>query len=531
MFFAWMPLVNWIHTDAQAVRTKVSFWTNIISGVGAGAIIIWLLSPLFVIGLLIYIIGVGATALAYVIHRNSRVSDFERILTPGHIKTLFVNEEKRMTTISKGMSFITANNNTVPLPKSKSPDAYGFKISCEVFEDAIWRRASDIVFQPKPQGYRVIYMVDGIAMKQPERSREEVEYLLRYLKLLGDLDINERRKPQRGTLQVVQDSKKMPWEVTTAGSTAGEQIRLVRLEEYNLMKLDDIGLNPAQVESLKPLRNINQGLFIISGPAKSGITSTFYAMLRNHDPFMNNINTLEKNPASELPNVTQNTYVMSDSGTNTYTKKFQSILRMGPDIVGIEDCSEAKLAQLCCVAASDGNVIYASMEATSIIQALGKWLKFIPDRNLLAETLVGVLNQRLVRKLCTECRQAYQPNPGLLKKLNIPAEKIKVFYRPGEIEYDKHGKPILCENCQGTGYVGRTGIFETVVINNELREMIKRAKSLQEISSQFRHSGMLYMQEQSIKKVAEGVTSINEVIREFSSGQKSAPKKTSPKKD
>ena len=111
MFFAWMPLVNWMHADAQAVRTKVSFWTNIISGVGAGAIIIWLLSPLFVIGLLLYIIGVGATALAYVIHRNSRVSDFERILTPGHIKTLFVNEEKRMATVSKGMSFITANNN------------------------------------------------------------------------------------------------------------------------------------------------------------------------------------------------------------------------------------------------------------------------------------------------------------------------------------------------------------------------------------------------------------------------------------
>ncbi len=531
MFFAWMPLVNWVHADAQAVRTRVNFWTTIVSATGAGALIIWLLAPFFLIGLLLYIIAVGATALAYIIHRNSRVSDFEKVLTVGHIKSLFVDENKKIATVSKGMSFITANNNEVPLPKPKSPDAFGFKSACEVFEDALWRRASDIVFQPKPQGYSVIYRVDGVAMKQPERSREDMEYFIHYLKLLADLDVNQRRKPQTGTFQLVKDSQKIPWEVTTAGSTAGEQVRLIKLEEYRLMKLDDIGLNPDQLEPLLSLGDIKSGLVIASGPKKSGVTSTLYALLRNHDPFMNNINTLERRPAAELGNITQHTFALSDSGTTTYARKLQSILRMGPDIVGIEDCSEALLAQLACAAVNDGKIIYVTIEASSIIQALGKWLKLVPDKELLAQTLVGVLNQRLVRKLCSECRQAYQPNPELLKKLNMPADKIKLFYRPGEIEYDKHGKPLLCENCQGTGFLGRTGIFETIVLNDELKAAIKQAKSLQEISSHFRRAGMLYMQEQSIKRVAQGVTSINEVIREFSTQQKQVKKRKMEKKE
>jgi len=128
-----------------------------------------------------------------------------------------------------------------------------------------------------------------------------------------------------------------------------------------------------------------------------------------------------------------------------------------------------------------------------------------------------VMNQRLVRILCPDCRQSYQPNPALFKKFNIPANEVGMFYRPGEIEYDKHGKPIVCQTCQGTGFYGRTGLFETVLVNEGLRETIKAAKSHQEVATAMRKAGMLYMQEQSIKKVTMGITSINEVIRIFSS--------------
>ena len=526
LFFAWIPLVNWVYRDTKAVKTDTQFWTLIISSTGAGALLIWLLAPLFLVGLLIYIIAVGAAAMAYIVHRNARVADFEKVLTAEHIKGIFVNESKKVGKASRGFSLITANGNDVPLPDPKSPEAFGFQTTCEIVEDALWRRASDIVFRPTAEDYSVMYFVDGLATKQDPRSREEMEYFIDYLKQMGDMDINEKRKPQKGKFKVTRDDERVGWEVLTAGSTAGEQLKLTRMREYNLMKVDEVGFTASQVEAISGLRSLEKGLFIISGPKKSGLTSSMYALLRNHDPFMNNINTLEKEPAAELQNITQHTFSLSDTGTATYARKLQTILRMGPDIMGVEDCSDKGCAPLAATAAKEDRMMYVTLEATSAMQALGKWLNMVSDKNLIANTLVGISNQRLVRVLCDECKQAYQPNQNLFKKFNIPAGKIKVLYRPGEIEYDKHGKPIICEKCQGTGFYGRTAIFETVVLDDELKEVIRQAQSLQEISSRFRRAGMLYLQEESIKKVAKGITSINEVIRMFSSKAKPRKKRS-----
>jgi type II secretory ATPase GspE/PulE/Tfp pilus assembly ATPase PilB-like protein len=156
------------------------------------------------------------------------------------------------------------------------------------------------------------------------------------------------------------------------------------------------------------------------------------------------------------------------------------------------------------------------MQANSVVETVEKMLQFVEDKTLLADTLEAVINQRLVRTLCSECRQAYKPNQVLFQKFNIPSDEVDMFYRPGEIEYDKHGKPIVCQKCQGTGFYGRTGLFETIRMTDELRQVIRTANATQEIASAFRRAGMLYMQEQSIKKVTRGITSINEVIRNFS---------------
>ena len=196
MFFAWIPLVNWVHADTQAVRTRTMFWTATIAAAGAVALVVWLLVPMFIIGLLVYIISVGALSLAYVMHRNAKVADFEKVLTAEHIKSLFIDEDKKMEKASKGLSFITANKNEVPAPKPKTPEAFGYLATCELFDDAIWRRSADITFQPGPQDYNVMYSVDGELMKQPPRPKEQMEYFTHYIKQLANLDTNERRKPQ-----------------------------------------------------------------------------------------------------------------------------------------------------------------------------------------------------------------------------------------------------------------------------------------------------------------------------------------------
>ncbi|MCI0498350.1 MAG: Flp pilus assembly complex ATPase component TadA [Planctomycetales bacterium] len=515
-FAGWAPMVNWIFTDTQAVRTNTFFWTLIIALAGVAALFLWLLVPVFVIGLLLYLVILGGVSMAYVIHRNARVAEFEKVLTGAYFRGLFINPGKKIQKASRGISFITVNGNEVPLPEPKSQELEGFMLACDVVDDAVWHRASVVRFVPQKEDYAVVYEIDGVTTKQNPRTRDEVDHFVYYAKQLAGLEVEEKRKPQKGRFTaVLPENKRTAWEVSTSGSTAGEQVRLERVSELVSRKIPDLGLNENQLEEISTLRDLKKGLVIVSGPAKSGVTTTFYTLLGNHDPFLNNINTLEKNPAAELPNITQIPYALSDTGTSTYSRRLQSVLRRGPDIVGVAECEDAQTAQLCCAGAKDGRVMYVGMQANSVNEAMEMWLKWVGDKNLIADTLEAIVNQRLVRKLCDDCRQAYQPNPALFKKFNLPPGDARMFYRPGEIEYDKHGKPIICQTCQGTGFFGRVGLFETIRITSQLREVIRKAKSSQEIATAFRRAGMLYMQEQSIKKVSESVTSINEVIRNF----------------
>jgi len=524
LFFPWLPLLSWVYQDAKSVGTKEVFWTAIVFGAGAAAAIIWLVMPVFIIGMLFYLIAVAATSISYVMHRNARVPDFERVLTAEHIKGLFASEEKKLDAL-KSFLFITANNNEVPLPEPKTPEFFGYKTAYEVLSDAIWRRASDVVFSPTQQNYNVAYYVDGAALKQPAIARDQMEYFSRFLKNLADLDPEEKRKPQKGKFRIHQNKENTDWEIATAGSTAGEQIRLKQITQQSITRLTEISLMPDQYEQLNKIREAKQGLFIITGPKKSGVTSTFYALLRNHDPFLYNIGTLERQPSAELPNITQNIFTLSDTGTTTYAKRLRTVVRMEPDVVGVADCTDAETAQVACAAAKDGKIVYVTLEADNVIRAIGKWLKLVGDRNLATESILGISNQRLLRKLCEECKQAYEPNKELLRKFNVPAEKAKVLYRAGKVLYDKRGKPSTCENCQGTGFVGRMGVFEIILINDELRNVIRQSKSLAEISTQFRRAKMLYLQEQAMRKVVGGTTAINEMVRVLSTSERQKKKK------
>lgn len=518
VFYGWMPLVNWVHRDAQEINTDHLFWSALVIAAGAVGLLLWLLIPAFLIGVLLCLLALVAVSAAYVMHRNSKVSDFERVLTAEHIRGLFVDQGKKLEKQSRGLSFITGNKNEVPIPDPKTREAEGFVVTCELLDDALWRRADKVIFMPQKEDYTVIYEIDGISSKQAPRSKEEVEVFAYYVKQLGGLEVEEKRKPQQGRFRAVKDKQtRTEWQVNTSGSTAGEQIQLQKVSGMVSMKIDDLGLNENQIEPIKSLRQLEGGgLVIVSGPAKNGVTTTFYTLLGNHDPFLNSINTLEKNPAGRLENITQNTFTLSDSATATYARRLQTLLRRGPDIVGVADCEDDQSAKLACMAAKDGKIVYVTLAANSVADAMDKWLKLVGDNALVAETLQAVLNQRLVRILCQDCRQPYQPNQALLKKFNIPANEAGMCYRPGEIEYDKHGKPIVCEHCQGTGFYGRTGLFESARIDDALRAAVKAAKTGQDAVAAFRKAGMLYMQEQAIKKVMQGVTSINEVIRIFS---------------
>ncbi len=524
LFFGWLPLISWVHDDAKHIDTKQALWTGIIMGAGAAGAVIWLLVP-FIIGVLLYLIAVGGTALVYIKHRNSKVLEFDRVLTVDHIKSLLVSKEKKVESL-KTFLFVTANKNEVPIPEPRTPDFFGYKIAHDILSDAKWRRATSIIFSPTAQDYQVTYSVDGTSLKQPSIARDQMRYFITFVKHLADLDPQEKRKPQKGRFKIRQNKDDTPWEVTTAGSTAGEQVKLTQITQEGTARLEDIGLMPEQYDQLTQIRGVKHGIFIVSGPKKSGVTTTLYALLRNHDAFLNSICTLEKQPPGQLPNITQNIFALSDTGTTTFAKKLQSIVRMGPDIVGVADCEDADTARVACAAARDGKLVYVVLQADSVVQAIGKWMKFVGDRNMAADMLLCVSNQRLIRKLCDECKQGYAPDKELLRKFNIAPEKAKVLYRAGKVQYDKHGKASTCENCQGTGYLGRMGVFEFVALNDELRAVVKQSKSLPEISAQFRRAKMLYLQEQILRKVIAGTVAINEMIRVLSTSKTKEVKST-----
>jgi type II secretory ATPase GspE/PulE/Tfp pilus assembly ATPase PilB-like protein len=515
LFFGWLPVVNWVYKDAEAVGTKHAFWTAVVFGAWAIAGVVWLLVPVFIIGIAIYLIAAGVASISYVMHRNSLVPEFQRLLTIEHIKGLLSSQTKKAESL-KSFIFITANNNEVPVPVPKTPDFFGYKAAYDMFNDALYRRAYDVVCTPTPQNYNIAYYVDGAALRQPAIPKDQMDYLLHFVKNLANLDVEEKRKPQKGKFTIFQKDRRIDWEITTAGSTAGEQLHARQLTQQNITNLADLGLTPEQIEQLAGLRNTKKGVFIISGPKNSGVTTTFYTLLRNHDAFLNSITTLERQTSGKLPNITQNVFMLSDSGVTTYAKKLQSIARMDPDIIGVADCEDAETAQIACAAAAAGKLVYVTVLEENVLKALDKWIKLVGDRNKALEPLLGLSNQRILRKLCDQCKQAYEPNRELLHKFNIPAEKVRAFYRSGKVVYDKRGKPSPCENCQETGYFGRMSVFETILVNEQLRQAIKQSKSPADIGTELRRAKMLYLQEQALIRVITGTTSINEMVRVLS---------------
>jgi type II secretory ATPase GspE/PulE/Tfp pilus assembly ATPase PilB-like protein len=513
LFLGWLPLVNWVNNDAQAVGIKSPIWTIVVLIAGIIGITVWILIHIFFVGLPVYLILVGVSSIVYIKQRNSMVEDHEKVLTFDHIKSLLANKEKKIEAL-KGFSFYTANKNEVPLPDLRTPEFYGYKATYEIIKDATWRRASSIILSPTQQDCQVAYNIDGATTEQPGMVKTQADNLIRFIKNLADLDINEKRKPQKGVFKIHRhkETNLIEWEVATAGSTAGEQVKLTLITQSDKTKLTDLGLMPEQLEQMNKLAQAKQGVFIICGPEKSGVTTTFYAFLRSRDAFLNNIQTIERQPSERLPNINQNVFSLTDTGTTTFAKKLQSLVQTNAEIIGVAGCDDAATAQIACTAAKEGKLVYVTMRATSVLDALNKWLKLVGDRTLAAGSLLGISNQRLVRKLCSQCKEGYTPDGEQIRKFNLSPDKTKVLYRAGKVQYDKRGKASTCEKCQGTGYVGRTGIFELITINSELAKVIQ-TQSIEDIGKHFRRARMLYLQEQALRKVINGTTTINEMIR------------------
>lgn len=534
LFLGWMPIIKWVYNDAEEVETNEVVWTSVIFATWAGCFILWLLIPVYIVGLVLYLMVNGISALAYIKHRNSLVLEYERILTPSHIIGLLSPSQKDKLESVKDFAFVTANGNDVHMPRPKTEEFFGYKAAYDLFSDAISKRAEIIVINPSQHEFSMKYLIDGTPVTQPSIDKESAGFVFDFLKELADLDAQERRKPQKGHFTTNKQGHKISWEIATAGSTAGEQVKLKMLIKEEITPLTKLGLSKDQYAKLESMQNVNNGVFLVTGPKKSGVTTTFYALLKNHDAFINSVETLEKNPTADLPNIQQHTFSLSDTGTTTFARKLLTLIRTAPDIIGVAGIEKNEGAQVCCRAEKEGVLLYVTLEAKTLMEALEKWVRLVKDKNLALDCLAGITCQTLIRKLCDECKQAYTPKKEIIQKFNLPADKAKVLYRPGKVIYDKHGKEMECDNCNGIGYFGRIGVYETVIVDQQLRDQLKKAKSFSEINSLLRKTKLRTLKEQILTKVLDGQTAINEMIRVLSNiaseGRRPVRKPPAPKK-
>jgi type II secretory ATPase GspE/PulE/Tfp pilus assembly ATPase PilB-like protein len=528
-FFPSWLLIQWMHKDAGTVGGNATLWVSITLGIVSVMTLVWFFVPLYLVGALCYAVSVLGVAIAYVKDRNARVLDFDRILTVAHIKSLSSSGHDDVEGMDSFL-FITANKNDVPRPEARTPDFFGYRVAYDILTEAITRRAEFITLAPGAETYKIAFQIDGSSVPQPEQPKDQIDFFLRFAKHLGGLDVKERRKPQKGIFYTRRGKDTLDWEIKTAGSTAGEQVRIRKVSQEAIIRLGELGLTAKQLQSLEDVKHVKEGIILVTGPKSSGFTITFCSIMRVHDDYTNNIYTLEKEITSALPSVTQELFKLSDSGSSSYAKKLQQLFRMGPDIVGVAECTDPETAKVICAAAEDGGkLVYVVVQADSVLQALGRWLKLVGDRKAAMAHLNGIMNQRLLRKLCDECKQGYTPNQDILKKFNLPADKAKVLYRPGKIVYDKRGKESTCPQCFGTGFVGRTAAYETITFSDELKRVVLKSKTLQDMGNQFRRAKMAHLQEQALRKVMAGVTAINEMVRVLTPPTKKKAAKPSTK--
>ena len=511
VFALWMVFAQWVDKDTTAVNTFRVLWNLIVVGTGAAAVLLGLFVPLFAVGFPALLVLNLVVMVVYIVHRNKLVREEDRVFTLGHFRRLRAegfSGKKKKKEVTERVRLTGADRKVVPIPEEDA-EREQYRLVQDLVFDALWRRAMIVEILPGKEAAKITYTVDGVVIERDALARADGDAILLFLKRIAGLSLDEHRKPQRGQILTAIGENKHKVLVRTDGSTAGEKLGLRIFYNEADLKVPDLGLNPKQLEAAMALREVSPGLILLSAPAKCGLTTAVYSFTRTHDRFLQNMQMIEFEKEMDIDNVTQKTFSTAEG--KTFGEQLLKIVRTDPDIIVLPELRDRESAAIACQAAGQKQKVYVGVVATDVFDALRKWITLVGDKTLVAKSLLAVGNQRLVRVLCTQCKQAYKPDAAMMRKLNLPADKV--LYRPPEPQVDKRGHPIICLHCQGTGYVGRTGVFEWLAVDDGLREVLRRSTSMSDIHSYLHKKGGLGLQTQALQKVLDGVTSIQEVAR------------------
>ncbi|MGC9454209.1 MAG: GspE/PulE family protein [Phycisphaerae bacterium] len=510
LLIPWLYVCPWVQKDARSVRASQPLWGGLVIGAGAVSVLVWLVAPIFIVGLLVYVVFVLGVLAGYVVHRNTKVPPEAKILTMDHLRSLSAKREARGVQVAQKVKLYDRNGRAAPAPEPGSTvmERETYNSVQDMLHDLLWRRASEAELSHSGESTSLQLVIDGVTHSEEGPEPAQVENIIQYLKGIAGMDTEERRRPQKGRITVDLANSPIDMDLTSAGTTGGQRLRFRVVQEFIQTRLNELGMNEKTLQRLRDLNKSGNGILIVSGRPGSGVTSTLYSLLRDHDAFIHQLITLEREPEVDLENVTQHQY----NDPKEMPRTLASALRRDPDVIMIDEVADSDSASQVVEAAAEKTFIIGCNAGDSL-KALAKWVQTVGDPASAVEDLRCVTSQMLVRKLCPNCKEAYRPDPNLLAKANLSAEHVDYFYRPPSQFTDEKGRPAVCPTCQNVGYFGRTAVFEILEVTEDIRKLIASGASLSEIKAACRKNNMLYLQEQALRKVIKGETSVQEVIR------------------
>jgi general secretion pathway protein E len=361
--------------------------------------------------------------------------------------------------------------------------------------------ASDVHFEATRDGLSARLRIDGVLTPALEPPQELQHAIVSRVKLLAELDIAERRRPQDGRIRARLEDRELDLRVSTIPTLYGESVVLRLLDRGGRpVELEGLGLDGIAQAALESIARRPHGMLLVTGPTGSGKTTTLYACLMRRDVRQEKIVTVEDPIEYHLGGVTQ-VPVLRQAGV-TFASALRSILRQDPDVIMIGEMRDSETAEIAVQAAMTGHLVFSTMHTNDAISAIPRLVDLGVPEYLVAATLEGVLAQRLVRQVCPACRDDYEPTASLVSLLaDGPVGRVRLHRGRG------------CAECRGTGYRGRVGIFEFLIIDDAMKDAISRRGGRQELRELAKAHGLRTLRQDGWAKVRAGITTIDEVLR------------------
>lgn len=382
------------------------------------------------------------------------------------------------------------------------------KIVTTVLEFAAKSRASDVHIEPLEDRTRVRYRIDGILHEKLVLPRKIHDALTSRIKILSDLKIDERRIPQDGRFNFQTDTEEIDLRVSTLPTVFGEKVVMRLLKKTGVVPtLQELGLRGRALKNLEENILRPHGIILVTGPTGSGKTTTLYSVLSRINTTKVNVVTLEDPVEYQIGGVNQ-VQINPQAGL-TFASGLRSFLRQDPNIIMVGEIRDQETAELAVQASLTGHLVFSTLHTNSASGALPRLLDMHAEPYLLASTITAIVGQRVVRKICSACKVSYVPAATVVDDMKKILDKMWSVDEKGVQFFKGNG----CEECGGTGYKGRVGIFEVLPVSEKVGRLLLDRSPASEIEKIAVEEGMITMKQDGYMKVVEGVTTIEEVLR------------------